>query len=57
MLDKFILKNTKVASLYAIKGNYEGNDYFQCIAELDNGIKLKCKLTAFEYQTLKNLNK
>ena len=56
MLDKFNLKNTKVSNLYAIKGNYEGNDYFQCIAELDNGIKLKCKLTNFEFQTLKKAN-
>ena len=56
MLDKFGLKNTKVSSLYVLKGNYEGNDYFQCVAELDNGIKLKCKLTKFEFETLKKAN-
>lgn len=57
MLDKFILKNVKVSSIYAQKGNYEGNDYFQAIAELDNGMKLKTKLTRFEFETLKGLNK
>lgn len=57
MLDKFKLNSVKVIDLYVIKGNYEGTDYYQCIAELDNGLKLKTKLTAFEYQTLKKFNK
>lgn len=56
MLDKVTLKNVKVSELYAYKGNYEGNDFYQCVAVLDNGIKLKVKLTAFEYNTLKKGN-
>lgn len=56
MQDKFNLKSTKVSELYALKGNYEGVDYYQAIAKLDNGIKLKCKLTEFEYNTLKKSN-
>lgn len=54
MLDKFNL-NAKPVAIYAYKGNYEGNDYFKAVCELDTGIKLQTKLTAFEYQTLKTM--
>lgn len=56
MLDKFAI-SSKVTALYAYKGNYEGNNYYKAVCELDNGIKLQTKLTAFEYQTLKQANK
>lgn len=52
MLDKFNL-NAKPTAIYAYKGNYEGNNYYKAVCELDNGIKLQSKLTSFEYQTLK----
>ena len=56
MLDKFAL-NAKPVQLYAYKSNYEGNDYYRAVCELDNGLKLQTKLTAFEYQTLKASSK
>lgn len=57
MNEKFALRNTKVQELYVLKGNYEGNDYYQAVCVLDNGLKLKTKLTAFEYKTLQAQNK
>lgn len=51
-MEKRLLKNLKPEEIYLVKGNFEGVDYFQLHVVLDNGIKLKQKLTAFEYQTL-----
>lgn len=57
MQDKFALKNAKISEIYAFKGNYEGSDYYRAVAELDNGLKLQVKLTAFEFNTLKAQNR
>lgn len=51
-MEKIPLNKIKTSGIYLVKGNYEGNDYYQVHVELDNGIKLKQKLTLFEYNTL-----
>lgn len=53
-MEKTPLNKIKTSGIYLVKGNYEGNEYYQVHVELDNGIKLKQKLTGFEYKTLMN---
>lgn len=55
-MEKRPLKNLKPQEIYVVKGNYEGVDYYQLHLVLDNGIKLKQKLTNFEYKTLLGSN-
>ena len=52
IMDKIPLSKIKTQEIYLIKGNYEGVDYYQIHVMLDNGIKLKQKLTLFEFNTL-----
>lgn len=42
-----------IVNSYLNAGSFEGHDYYQLIAETDTGIKLKTKLTAFEYNVMK----
>lgn len=57
MSDDIILKNITVKEVKLVKGNYEGYDYYKLIGTTNNGIKLSTKLTAFEYETLKQANR
>lgn len=52
MDDKINLSNDYIKQVYLYKGNYEGVIYYQLVAETKTGHKLKCKLTAFEYDIL-----
>lgn len=52
MDDKINLSNDYIKQVYLYKGNYEGVIYYQLVAETKTGHKLKCKLTAFEFDIL-----
>lgn len=43
-----------IKEVKAIKGNFEGHDYYQLRAETEEGFILKTKLTPFEYNVVKD---
>lgn len=45
--------NLTQKEIFLIKGEYEGHPYYKLQLETEEGFKLSCKLTAFEYNTLK----
>lgn len=43
-----------IKEIKAIKGNFEGHDYYQLRAETEEGFTLKTRLTPFEYNVVKD---
>lgn len=43
-----------ITRIEAIKGSFEGHEYYQLRAQTEEGFVLKTKLTAFEYNVVKD---